>query len=164
MAFRIHHRSAWKARPSGLKDANPLSESSTLFVHYSAFGGRNYLTFRKQAECMRTMQRHHMDINGWSDLGYSYVVFQRPWPFPARIFEGRSFRTVPSAQQGHNRGNGAVCVVALNEDIKKHTVHALRALYRRFPGRKVKGHRDVNSTSCPGDKLYAMLPKIRSAK
>ncbi|MFK0256202.1 N-acetylmuramoyl-L-alanine amidase [Streptomyces sp. NPDC090445] len=29
------------------------------------------------------------------------------------------------------------------------------------PASEIHGHRDFNSTDCPGDTLYAMLPKLR---
>jgi N-acetyl-anhydromuramyl-L-alanine amidase AmpD len=30
------------------------------------------------------------------------------------------------------------------------------------PAREIYGHRDFNTTQCPGDQLYALLPQLRS--
>lgn len=164
--MKVVSRKNWKARTAKSTSYNRLNSNSTLFVHYSAFDGGSYDTVEKQKQCMRNIQNYHMDNNRWSDIGYSYVVFQPTGRLKrARVYQARTFRNVPAAQAGYNTGNGAVCVVAgSNNKIRKGTIRKLKAIYKRFPGTKVKGHRDVNQTSCPGDDLYSKLGKIRKAK
>jgi hypothetical protein len=163
--MKVISRKNWGARAPRARTPQNVNSNSTLFIHYSAFNGGQYDTIEKQKQAMRNIQNHHIDANGWSDIGYSYVVFQptgrlkRP-----RVYEARGFGYVPAAQAGYNTGNGAVCVVAgPGEKIRPGTKRKLKAIYRRFPGKNVKGHRDVNQTSCPGDSLYKFLPELRKA-
>lgn len=162
--MRIVSRKDWGARPPKARTSHTLTASARLFFHWSAGQGRDITSKAKQAMAMRAIQRLHMDERGWSDIAYSYVVFQ-PYGLlkRVRIFEARSFGYVPAAQEGHNTGNGAVCVVmAPGESLKPATKRKLRALYARFPGNSVSGHRDVNSTSCPGDLIYAEVQRMKS--
>jgi hypothetical protein len=163
--MKVISRKNWGARQPGPRTPNAITEDSTLFIHYSAFDGGQYDTVEEQKQCMRNMQNHHIDKNGWADIGYSYVVFQptgrlkRP-----RVYEARRFGYVPAAQEGYNTGNGAVCVVAgPGEEIRPGTIRKLKAIARRFKGERIRGHKDVNSTSCPGANLYAKLREIEIA-
>jgi hypothetical protein len=103
-----------------------------------------------------------MDTNGWCDVAYSYLLFQpRGFFRRPRVFEGRTFAVVPASQAGHNTGNGSVCVVMGPGDrLKRGTIRKLRGIARRFPGHKVRGHRDVSATECPGDLLYSHVAEL----
>jgi hypothetical protein len=152
----------WGKRQAKCSTHNPISSMSTLFLHYSASDGSGIDKKGEPVETMHNLQNYHMDNNGWCDIGYSYVVIQPRGIFKrALVFEGRGFRNVPSSQEGHNTGNVSVCVVAdSNDKIKRSTVRAIRQIIRRCPATKVRGHRDVNSTSCPGDRLYSKVPTL----
>jgi hypothetical protein len=79
------------------------------------------------------------------------------------VFKGRGFDRVPAAQTGFNTGNGAVCVLmGPGDPLRNETVGLLRRIFEHFPGIRLRGHRDVQSTQCPGDKLYGALSRIRS--
>jgi hypothetical protein len=134
-----------------------------LFVHYSASAGLELDTGKKQRAALRSIRDYHTGVNGWSDIGYNFVVCQPAGKLHrARIYRGRGARRVPAAQLGHNTGNLAVCVIAAaGEPIATDTVLAVASLARRVRASAVKGHRDVNDTSCPGDGLYDALPTIR---
>lgn len=164
----IHSRETWGARPPRDRTSQTLTRQSTLFVHWSTGKGLGaaFDTFKEKCAAVRAVQNFHMDARGWSDIGYGYVVVQPTvWWRRAQVFRGRGANTVPASQQGHNTGHTSVCVLmAEGEPLRKNTVRALAALYAELPCGSVKGHRDVNSTSCPGDKLYAALPEIRKAK
>lgn len=147
------------------------NKDNALFLHYSAFGGMDVETLKEQIAVMRAIRHHHVEVNGWADIGYSWVLFQ---PYGtlrrARLFKGRGMNRVPASQYGCNQGtngrpNPSVCVVALNEPVKAATLKQIRDLYRALPVGDVKGHRDCgNTTACPGNALYAKLPVIRQAK
>ena len=123
-------------------------------------------SFAEQKAVMQAIEHQHVIVNGWSAIGYNFVVFQpfkrRVW-HRARVFEGRGLGRIPAAQMGHNSGNIAACVVGnfQGEGVRQGTVNRLVSLIKRLPGRAIKGHRDVNQTSCPGDHLYHKLPEIR---
>jgi hypothetical protein len=152
----------WGQRPPRSVTPQHMTHGSILFVHYSASDGQGIDKQGEPTAAMRNIQNHHMDANGWSNIGYSYVVFQQRGIFKRPlIFKGRGFGAVPAAQEGSNTGNGAVCVIADSDDpIKRSTFKALAWIARRCPARRVRGHRDVNSTACPGDKLYSKVDEL----
>ena len=164
-ALRLYERSAWL--PPGVPTESQADQDSApkeeFFVHYSAFGGMETDTFDEQVAVMRAIYKHHTQGNDWDDIGYSFVVFQ-PWggANKAAVFEGRGWKRIPAAQGGHNSGTIAVCVVTLSEDIQPATVDALRSLYAASKCDRVRGHREVTNTGCPGEKLMGLLDEIQT--
>jgi hypothetical protein len=145
----------------------PQDAPIEAFIHYSYdFSVGRFDTLAEQEAKMREIQRYHMDNNGWSDIGYAFVVFQ---PYGtlrrARAFQGRPTKYVPAAQANHNTRTLPICVVAgPDNEIKRNTRYVIEQLINRYPSVKVVGgHRDVVATSCPGDKLYAQIPTIARA-
>lgn len=149
----------WGQRSPKCVSHNPLDRSSVLFVHYSDSDGTGIDKKGEPKDALRNIQNFHMDSRGWCDIAYSYLIVQQRGIFKKPlIFKGRGFGTVPASQEGHNTGNVSVCIIADGNDrIKRSTVRAIGYLARRFPGEWVMGHRDVNSTSCPGDRLYSKV-------
>jgi hypothetical protein len=154
-------RAAWTTRPRGGDSQHPISP--ILFVHYSASPGAGLDSWQKQAAAIRAIRDYHVDVNGWLDIGYSFVLTQPAGRVrDARIWRGRGRHRVPASQQGFNTGNLSVCVIANDkEEIREKTVLAIAALAKRLNARDIQGHRDVNATSCPGERLAAHLPRIR---
>lgn len=150
-------------RPPRCVTRNPLDNGTELFVHFSASDGEGIDKSGEPKQAVRNIQAFHMGPErGWCDIGYSYVliqprgIFKRPL-----IFKGRGFDAVPASQEGHNSGNVSICVIAdSNDRIKRSTFKALAWFVRRCPARIVRGHRDVNSTDCPGDFLYAKVAEL----
>jgi len=142
--------------------ANPLTAGTELFIHFSASDGEGIDKKGEPRQAVLNIQRFHQDTRGWCDTAYSYVVVQPRGIFKRPIiFKGRGFSQVPASQEGHNTGNVSVCVIADSDDrIKRSTFRALAWLVRRCPAAKVRGHRDVNSTDCPGDRLYSKVSKL----
>jgi len=102
-----------------------------------------------------------MDTRGWSDFAYNYVVFRS-----GRIYAGRTFKVVPAAQEGHNTNTVAVCcVIGATDSISSAMKETLREVVRwaeKYAGHelRVRAHRDVGSTTCPGPKLAAFVPSL----
>lgn len=115
-----------------------------------------------------------MDHNGWSDTGQQLTISRG-----GHIMEGRD-RTLQAIGDGHH------VIGAHTADHNSHTIGIenegtystatppaalMRSLvdtcawlclvYRLDPQEAIVGHRDYNSTNCPGDKLYSMLPDLR---
>ena len=138
-----------------------MGPNSILFIHYSASDGTGIDKSGEPKQAVRNIQAFHMGPErGWCDIGYSWVLVQQRGIFKRPLlFKGRGFDAVPASQEGHNTGNGSVCVIADDNDpIKRSTVAALAYVAKRCPATTVMGHRDVNSTGCPGGKLYAKVP------
>jgi hypothetical protein len=103
------------------------------------------------------IKRYHMEVNGWRDIGYHWVVERIDGVLTA--IPGR-----PEADDGahclrHNSDAIGVCVVgdytkAPPDDETYRFVAALcKQIKTRHPIKEVGGHRDYYATACPGDKF-----------
>ena len=138
--------------------------------------------------------RFHRNTNGWSDMGYNFLVDKY-----GRIYEGRDggiSRAVVGAQaQGWNAQSSGVANIG-DFSLTGQSSAGLRALDRliswkldvhgtprggttvmtsaggstnrysagdRVRFKRISGHRDGNTTACPGSSLYAQLPRLRAA-
>ncbi|MFB9965337.1 peptidoglycan recognition protein family protein [Sinosporangium siamense] len=155
-------RRAWGARaPRGAY--SPVSSTKGVKVHYT--GGRvDPAVVDDHDKCVamvRSIQKHHMDGNGWTDIGYSMVACPH-----RKVFEGRGPKRVPAANgAGLNTAHYAVLglvgnsgLVTPNDALLHGVLDAIGYLKREGgAGNEIKGHRDGYSTECPGDALYAWV-------
>ena len=122
----------------------------------------------------RSIQNFHMDVRRWPDSGQHFTVSRG-----GVVLEGRH-HSLEFLTAGHRQVEGAHCtnqnVVALGiENEGTYTAvdppaklwERLRALcaylcaqYGIAPS-QIFGHRDFKDTACPGDRLYAALPRLR---
>jgi hypothetical protein len=118
---------------------------------------------RPHTQCaayVRQIQAQHMDGNGWSDIGYSYVVCTHGY-----VYEGRGLRRRNSANGNTTLNNQdyAVLLMVGSSGLTRPTdaqLHGARDAIdycrREGPaGTWLGGHRDGYATSCPGDPVYA---------
>ena len=93
----------------------------------------------------------HLD-NGWVGIGYHYYIRK-----DGSVYRGRPEWALGAHAVGHNdRSIGICCEGAyMTETMPAAQLASLKALLRDIMGRygtlALKRHRDVNSTSCPGD-------------
>lgn len=162
--IRVYTREDWGARPA--KSMTFQSPPREAFIHYDSTPDAEHVrSLKAQKRAMREIQYYHQVNNGWSDIGYHFVIFQ---PYGnikyARVFEARPVKYVPAAQAGHNTGTLAIQVYAGPGDkLKKSTEWAIIQLLREGFAHKVTrlgGHRDVVATSCPGDIIYRRIPEL----
>ena len=172
-SITVFERRDWGARsPRAMTTQSPPKEA---FLHHTTdHNAESINNLEEQKAAMRAVQAFHMDVRGWSDIAYAYIVFQPYDPVEhARIFEGRLTKYVPAAQLGHNTGTLPICVFGNfdhEDSVKKNTRYAIEMLLTKRPEKtgagSVKtlgGHRDVVGTECPGDTLYAQLDRICDA-
>ncbi|WP_433496260.1 peptidoglycan recognition protein family protein [Sphaerimonospora sp. CA-214678] len=164
MSIDLVSRAAWGARrPKG--SYSPLSSAKGVKVHYT--GGRVDPSIvddhGRCAAMVRSIQNHHMDGNGWMDIGYSMVACPH-----RKVFVGRGPKRLPAANgPGLNSGHYAVLGLVGNAGLTQPTDGMLNGIldaigYLREhggAGREIKGHRDGYPTDCPGDPLYAWIRK-----
>lgn len=113
----------------------------------------------------------HVNGNGWSDIGYHYVVnFDEK--DQARVYDGRNDRIAGAHVLNHNSYTLGVMVgYAMGSmpdprlvDALVELLYSLCKTYAIQPSNKtIKGHRDYpghKSNNCPGNGLYQMLPSI----
>ncbi len=108
---------------------------------------------------VRQIQTQHMDGNGWSDIGYSFVVCTHGY-----VYEGRGLRRRNSANGNTTLNNQDYAILLLvgSSGLTKPTdaqLHGARDaidyVRREGPaGDWLGGHRDGYATSCPGDAVY----------
>lgn len=116
-----------------------------------------------------------MDSNGWDDVGQQLTISRG-----GHVLEGRN-RSLPAIREGshvlgahtanHNshtvgiENEGTYSSAAPPNDLWQalaDTCAWLCLVYGLSPHSAIVGHRDYNSTGCPGDQLYSMLPELRS--
>lgn len=162
--MKIHTRQEWGARPSKPNTAHQAPGSiCEVFVHHSAGFGKAIDTHAEQVACLKAMQDFHQNGRGWADIAYHYIVFQPYGKLTrAAIYEGRPLDVVPAAQEGHNSGTCAICIVQADpEQIKVNTIWRVGRLARRIKSAtRLRGHREVVQTGCPGDVIYPKLGAI----
>ncbi len=126
---------------------------------------------------MRAIYRFHTFTRGWGDIGYNYVIDPL-----GNVYEGRygGDRVIGAHAQCFNNGSIGISIIGDYQTNKVpepalNSLINLVALKSRqfgidpegsstFRGKNlfnILGHRDVRPTSCPGDVLYKLLPKIR---
>lgn len=159
---RILPRKAWTSSRHTSSLDKP-KRPGILFVHITDTPGEPVTDPARERAALRSIRDYHVNVRGWDDIAYSYLLCQ-PWQRkgPATVYVGRGRDRLPASQQGFNRGNWSVAVVAYESDpIMDRTVEAIAWLARYLGAQGIKGHRDVNDTSCPGGTLYARLGEAR---
>ena len=111
------------------------------------------------------IHRWHLH-NGWSGIGYHYVIHK-----DGSIERGRPRDAVGAHCYGENYHTIGINLVgnfqiALPTGVQMDAAVALVAqlcrIYRIRPGAgTIVGHRDLNSTECPGQNLYDQLPDLQ---
>jgi hypothetical protein len=161
MAIKLVSRAAWGARAYRQPSGGTLytGKRRGVKLHYL---GTPYAD-RPHDRCddyVRQIQAQHMDGNGWSDIGYSFVVCTH-----GTVFEGRGLRRRNSANGNTSLNNDCYAVLLLvgSSGLTRPTdaqLHGARDAidYCRSEGPAgtwLGGHRDGYATTCPGDPTYA---------
>lgn len=104
--------------------------------------------------------------NGWSGIGYHYVVHKN-----GMIERGRPRDTVGAHTYNYNKSSIGIVLdgnfensMPTDAQIERVAmlVAALSHIYNICPDdNNLLGHRDLKSTLCPGKNLYIQLPKVR---
>ena len=177
-------RSDWGAN-EGIVRAKPRYAHRLILalVHHTA--GRSPSSRARSAAVVRAIQVYHVEGNGWNDIGYNYLVDRF-----GQVFEGRRGGVDRNVIGAHalNFNNGSTGVALLGNFEGQNPPQAgLDAIARLLAWRldlahvdplsvvsyvgngrtrtlnAVSGHRDVNSTACPGARLHARLGSIAAA-
>lgn len=154
MAFNIIPRGEWDVTPN--PDPNSVSyQPGPLIVHHSVYPRIDSPTLSEAKARIREIDRLH-ESKGWHiGVGYSFVIIGR------YVFEGR-WRDPGAHTVGFNSIYPAVCVDGNYTAQAPHSteLQMLVGLARHIGRDALTGHRDYNSTGCPGNRLYAELPRL----
>jgi hypothetical protein len=151
-------RAQWGARPPK-GNVGGFSQKLGFQLHHYA-SPRALADHAKCAGQVRAVQNVHMDVRGWSDIAYNFVVCNHGF-----VYEGRGWEKQNGAT-GNPTANDtriAMCWAGHSDqdvfDIKAaNAIHELASLgiSKGWPA-VVGGHKDFSQTSCPGNTLYAWM-------
>ncbi|GAA1879327.1 N-acetylmuramoyl-L-alanine amidase [Pseudonocardia ailaonensis] len=165
----------WAARPNS--DIVPIwnQRPVKILVHHTASANQADVGRGAADGLARAIQNFHMDVRGWLDTGQHFTISRGGF-----VLEGRH-RSLEVLRLGKRQVEGAHCtgqnVVAvgienegtyIDQDPPQALWESLRTTcayictqYGIAPT-ELYGHRDFKNTACPGDRLYGMLPQLRS--
>jgi len=116
---------------------------------------------------MRAIERFHVEGQGWSGVGYPFVIEQ-----PGTILEGRGWLRQGAHTETRNATAEAFCFAGHGD--KKPATEAQWASARWLigegirigalvPNPKITGHRDysLKGKSCPGNLIYPHIGRLR---
>ncbi len=173
-------QSVWR---KGLPDPDytrSFNRVEHLIVHHSAAGNgtANY------TEEVRNYYLYHTQGNGWSDIGYNYLIAPDGTLYAGRDpGEGEQDNVTGAHFCGQNRETMGVCLIG-DYTRREPTAAAMLQLEHLLSWKSLKeqldplavsphpanqnlgviaGHRDGCATSCPGDQVYRRLPELRLA-
>jgi peptidoglycan hydrolase-like protein with peptidoglycan-binding domain len=146
--MNIIDRAEWGARAPKRVDRVSPSARRLFVVHYS--GG-------PADQSVRAIQDWCMDDRGFNDVDYNWLVRGTT----GQIYEGRGWDVIGSHTKGHNTEGIGVCVISPGpiSDAAKDSVRALYATAVRRAGHSlaIKGHRELDKTTCPGSMIFAWI-------
>ena len=147
----------------------PLGKPWRITVHHSGHAASHVHAARTSraasAAIIKNMHGHHVNTNGWKDLGYHFVIDPR-----GETWEGRPLAYLGAHAGGrggvHNTGNIGIVLVGdfqTQEPSRAQIAsleHLVDYLRRRFgiSASRIMGHCDLRATACPGKHL---LPHVR---
>ncbi|MBE1576731.1 N-acetylmuramoyl-L-alanine amidase [Amycolatopsis roodepoortensis] len=173
---KIYGTAAWNARPpSGTIEVQNHKPTYIVVHHTVEPGNVTDYSLEHAFWASRSIQNFHMDTRGWIDTGQQFTNSRG-----GHITEGRhrsleilrgGTRHVLGANVGNNN---STCIGIENEglystedvtpalwDSLVKLVAYMASQYGISP-EFIKGHRDFNSTECPGTVLYNRLPELRT--
>jgi uncharacterized protein YgiM (DUF1202 family) len=127
-------------------------------------------------EAIRSIYYYHAVTRGWHDIGYNYLVDKL-----GNIYQGRvgGRNVVGGHAYEYAHGSTGICFIGefFDDEVTEEALAAMVAIlawtcqdldpqgYSDFHSQThlptICAHRDVNLSTCPGDKAYAELPVLR---
>jgi N-acetylmuramoyl-L-alanine amidase len=155
---RIVTRAEWGAR-------NPTSTTAITrpvpryFVHHTE--GASCTTQAACSSIVKGIQDYHMNSNGWSDIGYNFLVGE-----DGNAYEGRGWDRVGAHSPNYNSVAYGVAVIgsymtrnpnAAALQVTQQLISCGISLNKLSANYSLHGHRDGTCTDCPGNSLYATI-------
>ena len=112
-----------------------------------------------------TIRDWHVNGNGWSDIGYHYIVLGN-----GEVVSGRHVNKTGAHCKGHNKGSIGICVTG-NTSVEPPNTQQLQSLWGKIKmlleeygleRSDVYGHQDCGTTECPGDYLYEFVKQFKA--
>lgn len=145
-----------------------------IVVHHTTDPNSDQVGRADAITIARKTQRYHMDSNGWSDTGQHFTIGRGGFTLEGRTTSlansrnGKRFTLGAHAFGANERSvgieNEGSYFTARMPAAQWKSLVALTAwlcAQHRIGVDGIVGHRDVTSTTCPGDWLYGQLPRLR---
>ncbi len=155
-------RAAWGART---RDCYSPQAPSMITIHHTETPSNDAMS---TAARLRQIQNYHIDVRGFCDIGYHFLVGQ-----DGQVYQGRPENVVGAHAGGHNQDNVGIAFVGTFNDaapsdaMMSAAARIMGALARGYgislSRTTVKGHRELGNTDCPGDALDARLDELVAA-
>lgn len=173
----IHGCSEWGARPASGPIVVENHKPTYIVVHHAVDPPMNNdFSLARAFYVSRYIQNLHMDKNGWIDSGQQFTNSRGGFVTEGRHRSLEILRGGTQHVQGANVGNHNSEVIGIENEGLYSTVDVPQALWDSLVGlvayiahqygispEFIKGHRDFNTTECPGTVLYNRLPELRTA-
>ncbi|HEX6685337.1 MAG TPA: peptidoglycan recognition family protein [Candidatus Limnocylindrales bacterium] len=144
-----------------------------IIVHHTATANSSDFSRAHAFQLARSIQQSHF-ARGWIDSGQQFTISRG-----GHIMVGRK-HSQPVLVDGDRHVLGAHCTgqnevavgienegtytnVQIRDEHYNKLVRMCAYICQQYgiPPRNIFGHRDFNATACPGDRLYARLPRLR---
>jgi len=173
----IHPTSDWGARPAAGTIVVENHKPTYIVVHHAVDPPMNDdFSLARAYYVSRFIQNLHMDKNGWIDSGQQFTNSRGGYITEGRHRSLEILRGGTRHVQGANVGGHNSEVIGIENEGLYSTVDVPPALWNSLVSlvayiasqygiapEFIKGHRDFNSTECPGQVLYSRLPELRTA-
>ncbi|WP_019544675.1 peptidoglycan recognition protein family protein [Streptomyces sulphureus] len=174
---RIYDTQEWGARePDGqivVLDRVP----TYIVVHHTAEPGNSEdYSLEHAMQICRDIQDFHMDGQGWGDTGQQFTNSRGGYALEGRHRSLEVVRGGTQHVQGANVADRNSEVIGIENEGLYSEVDVPEALWDSLvslvawiatqydrPVENIMGHRDFNSTECPGEVLYGRLQELREA-
>lgn len=172
----IYSCADWGARPPNGTPSVVSKRPNKIICHHTAYPNTDDLSLEYAFANSRDIQDLHMDNNGWIDSGQHFTNSRGGF-----LTEGRH-GSLDALLDGTYMIQGAHCVgqnsqaIGIENDGSYHTGEqptepqwaslidfcAFICFKYKIPATEIYGHKDFNSTLCPGG-IHDRLPELREA-
>jgi len=160
--MNILPRSAWGAVPPKTP-GRPWGTGGPIDLVVHWVGGAGSINIRSHEDCptrIKAIQSYEMTQGGYSDIAYTYLICPH-----GTVYEGRGL-SVQGAANGPqtNATKPSVCLLLNVADSMTPAMQdRILDLNRWVTPGTILGHREVNTTTCPGDQVFAWITSHRHA-
>lgn len=158
--WTIIRRGGWGAlEPRGQRSS--IGDIHRITVHRSETPDDDIEKGVDGAARVRSIQTHHMETMGFSDIGYHLLIDRE-----GRFYQGRLITERGAHAKRHNLGNIGICVIGTEhfaEVQRKQLEFALCCLCDSLilPMSAVCCHSDLCDTDCPGNTIRGWVTAWR---
>lgn len=172
-------QSEWRSGLAAPSFTRSFTDVSHLIVHHSAGSNTN----TNYTQVVRDIYLYHTEVNGWSDIGYNYLIAQNGVIYTGRDPANGEQDNVRGAHFcGANSNTMGICLLGnyQSAELSMPAFSSLTSILAFKTNKEgidplassqhtqgvipnIAGHRDGCATLCPGENVYQLLGTIRTS-